>query len=454
MQRNVRLTGRVLYKGDPGYEEARKGFNARFSIYPRVIVYCQNVQDVVHAVKWAREQGLPFRVRCGGHSYEAFSLVSDGLVIDISDMQSVSIDKARGVCVVQAGIHTQSLYEALWKKGVTVPLGTGASIGLAGLTLGGGYSLLSRKMGLTCDNLIGLEMVTATGDIIKANDTTHTDLLWACQGGGGGNFGIVTSMTFRIHPIGDVAIFNLQWNWSDLKPVLELWQTWAPEVDDRLTSALKLPGKNQGNITSSGMFIGLEKELRRLLEPLQSVRPTLKASIKSLSYIEAARQFGGIRVDQRQWAILPRVHRMKFKHSSAYAKQPFNDQAISVLIRQLENAPHTGNLVALDSYGGAINRLAADATAFPHRGSTKFNLQYQAYWADDADEARNLQWIEAFRTAMLPYASGAYQNYCDINIKDWPSAYYGNNIERLKQIKAKYDPENVFRYEQSIPPAR
>lgn len=282
-------------------------------------------------------------------------------MIDVSRMKQVQIDKARGIAVVGAGIRMLPLYEALWKKGVTLPGGTCPYIGVAGLTLGGGFGLLSRRWGLTCDNLVGVEMVGAGGQIIRATERTNADLLWAMQGGGSGSFGIVTSFTFRVHPIGDVAIYRFKWKWGEIQKLFEFWQGWAPELDDRLTSILNLPAKDQAPVSSVGQSIGLEKDLRRLLQPLLGVSTPTEMNIRSTSFIEAARSFAGIRPEEHH--VPP--ERAKFKNSTAYVSHLLEPDAVQVLLRNLDSAPPTGNLVQLDSYGGAINRLPADATAFP-----------------------------------------------------------------------------------------
>ncbi|USG68233.1 FAD-binding oxidoreductase [Brevibacillus ruminantium] len=433
------LTGRVIVEGESGYEEARLDFNARFSKYPKAIVYCMNEQDVVNAVRWARKHEMPFRVRGGGHSYEAFSLVDGGLVIDISMLQHLHIDKEAGTAYVGAGFRVLPLYEALWKQGRTIPSGTCGTTGVSGLTLGGGFGYLSRHFGMTCDNLLAIDMVDWRGRMIRANEKEHSDLLWACRGAGDGSFGVVTAFTFRVNPIGDVAHYSMAWDFSDLHKVVRFWQEWAPHVDDRLTPTLLLPAKNHGDIRSRGVFVGLEKELRQLIRPLQQAVPPKTISIRSASWITVARMFAGTATS-----------RTKFKNSSAYVYEPLSNEALSIFTHHLSETPGTGNLVLFDAYGGAIGRIPPDATAFVHRRAL-FMIQYLSYWEHDRDEAANIRWIEQFRTSMLPFTRGAYRNYCDLLIPDWQTAYFGENIDRLKTVKKKYDPENVFQFEQSIP---
>ncbi|MDQ3814160.1 MAG: FAD-dependent oxidoreductase, partial [Armatimonadota bacterium] len=268
-----KLTGRILYPGDPGWEESRRGFGARFdydAAIPRVIVFCQDAQDVANAVKWARANKVPIRARCGRHNYEGYSsLVKDGIIIDVSEMESVRVSRDATEAVVGAGIDMLQLSELLWDAGVCLPLATGPSVGVAGLTLGGGFGITSRRFGLMCDNLTNVQLVNAQGEIINANKKENPNLFWACQGGGGGNFGIATAFTFKVHKVGVVAAFNISWSWDQFERVVELWQSWAYSVDDNLTSLLSITVNK--TITLLGQYTAEEHELPqvyKLLEPL------------------------------------------------------------------------------------------------------------------------------------------------------------------------------------------
>jgi FAD/FMN-containing dehydrogenase len=433
------LTGHVIVQGSPGYNEARQNYNGRFSKFPIIIVYCRFVQDVVNAILWVRRHQLPFRIRCGGHSYEAFSLVDGGLVIDVSGLLKLRINKEDGTVQAGAGFRLLPLYEMLWNRGVTAPGGTCPTVGVSGVTLGGGYGYLSRLLGMLCDSLLEVEMVTARGKVIRANDSQHSDLLWACRGGGDGSFGVITSLTFRLHPIGNVVRYRMTWDFADLKKVVHYWQAWAPFTDSRLTSSLTLPAENQGDLRSSGVFAGSEQELRQITRALQEAVQPKTVEFHPAAWIDAVHFFAGEPVKQE-----------KFKNSSAYVYEPLPDAALGVLIHNLQDAPGPVNVVSFDAYGGAISRVPAGATAFPHRKAL-FGVQYQSYWFEDAKADENIKWIEQFRTSMLSFTRGAYRDYIDSMITDWPDAYFGENLAGLKAVKQKYDPENLFRFEQSIP---
>ncbi len=432
------LTGRVVLPADPDYDSARLDFNQRFDVSPRAIVYCRSALDVANAVRWARARDVPMSVRSGGHSYEAFSL-GPGLVIDLSDLNGIVVDSARGTVVAQPGIRLLDFYRALWPHGVTVPGGTCAGVGLGGLTLGGGVGFLTRKWGLTSDNLLGLELVDARGNRRAASDAVDADLYWACRGGGG-SFGIVTALTFATHPIGDVAIFELEWPFARAGAVLASWQRLAPLWPDELTASLEINAATSGTVTSEGVWLGSERDLQALLEPLIAAAPPDRADIATMPWLDAAERFSGE-------STLP-----YFKAKSDYAGALLSSAAIDIIVRFLAAAPTPDATLQFQAYGGAVNRIPGVETAFPHRDRL-FSLQYIAHWRDPRDEPACLAWIRDFYAAMRPHVSGdAYSNMCDVDLEDWPRAYYGANFARLVAVKSRYDPEDRFHFAQSIPP--
>jgi FAD/FMN-containing dehydrogenase len=433
------LTGRVIWPQDPAYEEARQSFNARFSRFPSAIVVCDNTNDVRHAVRWARQEGMPLRARSGGHSYEGFSTVDGGLVVDVGGLTGIEVDVSRGEAVIGAGVRLLDCYRRLWEHGVTIPAGTCPSVGIAGLTLGGGIGFLSRQYGLTCDNLLAVELVDANGDVLRASESEHADLFWALRGGGGGNFGIATAFTFRVHPIGDVTICTVTWPWDDVAEVLDAWQRWAPFVDERLTVGFVVPDRSEGVVVASGQFTGSAAELPPLLEPLLRAGTPNTPVIQSVPFLTAVEQFAG-----------PPVTHSTFKNTGAFIYEPWSDEAIATFVEHMRASPTTANVVGFFPWGGAIAAVDPAATAMVHRRAL-LDVQYQAYWHDAADEEADVAWVRAIRTAMLPFTTGDYVNYIDADIADWATAYYGANLARLRQVKAEYDPDDLFNGPQSIP---
>lgn len=437
------LAGTVLVPGSPEYGARAPDYNLRVEVAPAVIALCARDDDVAACVRWAKKHAIPIRMRSGGHSYEGFSL-GRGIVIDVSQMHAVKVYPDTATTGIQAGARLGEVYAALSKHGLALAGGACPSVGIAGLTLGGGYGLLSRKWGLTSDNLISLTMVDAGGRILEANAERRADLFWASRGGGGGNFGVVTALDFRVHPVDKVALYSIEWPAPDARQVLQAWQDWAPFVADDLTCNLSIVA-GADSLKSTGQFVGSKAALRELIKPLASVgSPQVKSW--TTGFMDAARYFGG-----------PEAPKPVFlKGKSDYALRKLSSSAIDTLLSHLQelHGAATG-WIQFDNYGGAVNRVPANATAFVHRAGTLFSAQYNAIWNHAGDAAPPMRWIREFYRAMRPYFSGyCYVNYCDLDLTDWQTAYYGSNFKRLTTIKARYDPGNLFRFPQSIPRSR
>jgi FAD/FMN-containing dehydrogenase len=268
------LTGRIVRTGDAGYTTASACWNLLFSHDPSVIVFAQDTQDVVNALSWARRNDVPVRVRSGGHCLEGWSSVDNGMVIDVSELKSVGIDPASKTATVGAGLNQLEAVTALGTAGFAAPTGTEGSVGLAGATLGGGFGLLTRSFGMACDNLMAAEVVVASrsdgAEAIIVDETNHSDLLWALRGAGNGNFGVVTSLTYRIHALTQAVYITATWSdLADLHKVFEAWQRTAPHVDNRLTSQLEV---HRDEIILIGVLAaGSEAETTQILEPVLAV---------------------------------------------------------------------------------------------------------------------------------------------------------------------------------------
>jgi FAD/FMN-containing dehydrogenase len=459
------LAGDVLTGASAGYEQARLLYSPRFdSIRPQAIVYCETVADVVHTIHWARRYGIHLVVRSGGHSYGGYS-TSPGVVLDVSRLNRVHV--AGRQVTVGAGTLLIDVYSALAAHGSAIPAGSGPSVGIAGLTLGGGHGYASRKLGLTCDTLLGLTIVTAAGDVLRCDRRRHPDLFWACRGGGGGNFGVVTSFTFRTTPVAEVSTYFLEWPWAQARNVVAAWQAFASHAPDalslvcNLTATDRRPGSRL-HVTSAGQFLGSAADLQTALAPLLSVGTPTHVEIKPRTLLEAALHFAGC--DRRTVAQCRRrdkfkqgtVQRETWKAKSDYVKRPLPKTAIDTMVEAMEARQDDATLghgtILLDAYGGAIGRVPKAATAFVHRGAL-FSAQYLAFWpsGDRARATRNLTWMRSFYASLRPYVSGeAYVNYIDPELRGWARAYYGANLPRLRRVKRRYDPANFFRFAQSI----
>jgi FAD/FMN-containing dehydrogenase len=436
---------RIVRPGDPDYDGARAEFNRRFDVYPRAILFACSTDDVVQGVRMARDKGVGLCARAGGHSFEGYSLLEDGWVIDVSQIRHVQVAEDRRSARVGAGVKLGEVYRQLWDAGqLVIPGGTCPSVGLTGLTLGGGFGLLSRRRGLTCDALIEAEMVTAGGEVVRANENQNPDLFWALRGGGGGNFGIVTELIFRVEPIGDVAVASMSWPWEQIRDVTDAWQRWAPAVDRRLVSIIGLVPPAQPLVLFA-FHDGTVDELRALMQPITKVgTPTL--DVQAARWIDLTRGSTG-----RPGVTTPKNGiPTRFKGSSAYLYEPLPSEAIGAIVENLSSAPGTDDILQLDNYGGAVADIAPDATAFFHRGALA-SLQFWAEWREGVENAAHLAWVDRFRRDLLPWTRGAYVNYIDGDIADWPAQYHGTNFDRLRQVKRDWDPDDVFHFPQSIP---
>jgi FAD/FMN-containing dehydrogenase len=453
------VNGAVIDRTSTAYASARVSFNQRFDgVQPLAVLRAAGAADVRQAILWARRHGIRIRARSGGHSYAGYSTVEDGLVIDVSALDGIAVNRPAQRAVIGPGALLIDVYERLANAGATIPAGSCPTVGLGGLALGGGVGFASRKLGTTADNILAVQIVTADGRVLSCDRTKNADLYWACRGGGGGNFGVVTSFRFRIHPVATASHFVLTWPWASMNDVVEAWQRFAPHAPDDLFSICRLAtGGTQPTVQSFGQFFGSETELTQLLAPLRDV-PGGRLTTGTSTYLDLMKRWAGCRTigfDECHLAPQGSLSRNRFAAKSDYVAKPLPAAGISTLRTWLEQRQGKGGGAALlDAYGGAINRVAPGATAFVHRREL-FSIQYYAAIADAADDAAALDWLRGFRAAMRPHASGrAYQNYIDPGLTDWEAAYYGSNYARLRRVKAKYDPDNVFRFRQSIRPQR
>ena len=466
------LSGRLVRPGDGDYGPSHQLFDPSFdAIHPAGIAFCATEDDVQRSVAFARAHGLPFTARCGGHSYAGYS-TCEGLVCDVGPLSGVEVDRGGGTAVVGAGARLIDVYEATGAHGLAIPGGTCASVGISGLALGGGQGVLGRRFGLTSDNVTALRIVTADGAIRTCDARENADLLWASRGGGGGNFGVVTSFTFRAHPIGELTRFSQSFTWAAAGDVIPAWQEWATAGPDVLWSAfhVRAAGTRHG-LSVGGVYAGPEAELRPLLAAFRArigAAARRPANVITASYLDTMRVEAGCSERTFEECHLPTVNprgqlgrRGHVGFSDIYDR-PLSSAGVAALVLAMEARGTDPRLargaggVAFDTLGGAINRVAPDATAFVHRHG-QFIAQCSTHWpnrASDDEIAGNREWLAHLRAAMRPHASGfAYQNYIDRDLRDWQRAYYGENLARLRRIKGRYDPDQLFRFAQSIPPA-
>lgn len=445
MRQKTELTGTVIYPNDPEYRQARRNWNPFTNAFPRVFVFAHDIQDVANAVKWARENDVPIRMRSGRHALARdFNQTNGGIVIDTGLMTRVKVDSSRGIATVQTGIRVGTLVRMLAREGFLAPFGDSSTVGIGGISTGGGITAIQRTAGLISDNILAATIVDANGEILRVSEKENPDLLWAIRGGGGGNFGIITSYTFVIRPAPtQVGIFRITWPWEQLDEVIDAWQRWAPFVDVRLGTILEAYSKTNGLLRSQGIFLGNASELKQLIKPLIKAGYPSTVMVDEVSLLEA--------IDF--WAPEEPLFDTQYTTwSSAWAVRIMPEAGIKAIRRFLEEATgDESNFFFLNS-GGAMNRVDPKDTAFFWR-NTKYYVEWDASWTEKSETLENLELVEKTRMRLQPYVTGSYVNVPDLNIKDYGHEYYGGNFARLRRIKAKYDPENVFCFVQSIPPA-
>ena len=435
----------IILPKDPNYDSYQFSYNMRTVLPTQIRVLCQNTNAILACLKWAKENQVPFAIRCGGHSYEGFSQ-STGLVIDLRLMKNISIDVATNTIEVEAGVQLGQIYAALSEHELAIPAGSCPTVGIVGHVTGGGYGLLGRKLGLACDSLLSCEVITADGNTITASANQNADLFWALRGAGNGQLGIITKLKFQAYKIPEVQVFSMGWLLPKNKAlrVAKAWQAWAPQTTNDITCIFKISKHPSGNINlrcvgqSTGSMKTLLAELKYLSQ-IETPTSELKASTKT--FMEAVGHFsGGFEYEA-----------VNMKAKSDYVTTPITDAGLLTLMTELEKLPAGAIAVIMDAYGGQMSNIPSTAMAFSHRKGTLCSIQYYSQWSKASDNEKRLQYIRDLYQAMRPFVSGsAYVNYCDMDLKNYGKAYWGDNYETLKSIKQKYDPKNLFKHRQGL----
>ena len=436
------LHGEVLQAHHPGYDRARILFNAMIDKRPALIVRCQDREDVGRSLEFARRHDLLVAVRGGGHNVAGKALCDNGIVIDLSSLKGIDVDPARRTVRAAPGLTWGEFDRATQEHGLATTGGFISTTGIAGLTLGGGLGWLMRKHGLSCDNLRAVEIITADGQVRTADATQLPDLFWAVRGGGG-NFGIVTSFEYRLHPVGQllagVVFFPLEQAEGALRFYRDMMST-AP--DELMAYAVFLTSPEGAQMFAvPACYVGDPAAGERALRPLRSHPGVAADSVRPMSYLEVQSMFD---------AAFP-AGRLNYWKSSFL--QDLSDEAIATLIAFFRTVPSPFSAVAIEPFGGAVARVAIDETAFPHRRS-RFSLVIVSMWTDPAESAANQRWTRELWSAMQPFSTEAvYVNYLDTDDADRVhGAYDAATYERLRRVKERYDPKNFFRMNQNIAP--
>jgi FAD/FMN-containing dehydrogenase len=446
------MTGDVIVPGDPGYDAARAVHNGMIDRHPALIARCTTVADVRAALEAGRRDGLAVAVRGGGHNGPGFGTVEGGIVIDLSQMRAVDVDPDRRIARVQGGATWAVVDAATHAHGLATPSGIISSTGVGGLTLGGGHGYLSRKHGLTIDNLLEAEVVLADGTVVTASEEEHPDLFWAIRGGGG-NFGIVTSFTFRLHPVTNVVCGPTAWPVSAAKDVLTWYRDFLPAQDDDLYGFFAVMTVPPAPTFPEAFhlhkacaivwcYAGDPADAAEALAPVRELEPAFDG-VGEAPYPALQSAFDGLYPPGYQW-----YWRGDFFRS-------VSDGAVDAHAKFAEALPTMHSTMHLYPVDGAVNRVGTEDTAFAYRDAT-FSQVIVGVDPDPANASTIKQWAVDYWEATHPFsAGGAYQNFMmDDEGQARVKATYGANYQRLTEVKAVYDPQNVFHINQNILPAR
>jgi FAD/FMN-containing dehydrogenase len=436
----AKLPGGLVLPGDPGYDAARLPYNPLYDgQHAAAVANCTRAEDVQACVDVARAARIPIAARSGGHSYAGYSAPDGGLIVDLARMAAVDV-RADGTAEIGAGAKLINVYAGLAKANRALPAGSCPTVGVAGLTLGGGIGVLARKFGLTCDRLTSARVITADGRLLTASADAEPDLFWALRGGGGGNFGIVTSFTFVTEPAPDVTVFALTFPAGAAADLFGAWQDWVAGAPDELWSLCGITAGRPPTARISGCFVGSAAGLNALLDRLR-VRPASR-SVQPKGFLDAMRYFAGC--SQRTVEACGQPNREGF-----VATGHMLPRAVDAVRFVSTVDGRSGMDLLIDSWGGAISRIAPTATAVPHRGALA-SVQIYAF-ASAANRDAVTKSVAEVRDAIGALAGPAgYVNYIDPNMPNWPVAYYGDNLSRLKDVAHKYDPDAVFAFAQSV----
>jgi FAD/FMN-containing dehydrogenase len=445
------VRGPVITPDDPDYDDARRVYNAMIDRRPRVIVRPANTGDVMTAVRFAQDNGLPVATRGGSHSVPGFGTADDAVVVDLSLRRSVRVDPHTHTARAEGGATWGDFNAATHAYGLATTGGFVSTTGIGGLTLGGGIGYLARSLGLSCDNLISADVVTADGAVHLASEKENDDLFWAIRGGGG-NFGVVTSFEYQLHPLKDIYGGPMFYELEHARTVLEFFRDYIKDAPEEMGGfpAFQMapplpfiPEDRHGDtfIAIVGCWAGSVDDGERMFRAFHDVAPVVAEHVGPMPYPALNSAFDALAPPglQHYW-------------KATFARE-LTDEAIAAHLEHGSRVPTVNTAVHLYPINGACHRVTPDATAFPYRDAT-FATVLAGIWPDPADNEENIAWVRGYHDATAPYSEeGAYVNFRSEDDSDRVRANYRQNYDRLASIKRQYDPGNLFRINQNIEPA-
>lgn len=433
------LTGEVITSKDKNYNKLRRDFNLCYNYYPKYIVYPSETKDIINAINYSRKNNINIRIRNGGHNYESFSVANDSMVIDVSNLVDFNIDEENNTVTIGAGLRLGDLYKKLAKYNYAFVGGSCLTVGVTGLTLGGGVGYLQRAYGLSCDNLLEIELVDCFGKVVISNLENNNRLFSALRGAGGNNFGVVTILKFKIYPIDFVISISVKWPKENRYEVINKFQQIAENLDNRITIKLVITAND---ITLSGLGITTLDEVINELNDILTVENEEEFNIEEISFLDFVVKNGG---DIKTGA--------PFKTTGKVIYKPLSYEACNLIFHHLDKLHHNkiDTNVGLLLLGGKVKDNDFIDDGFAHRKAL-FIFQIDSKWSENSNEQdkKNIGLVNKFSEDMNEYTNGGYVNYCDINVENYLEYYYGEKYLKLKEIKEIYNPTKLFDFQQGL----
>lgn len=436
------LRGELLRPDDKGYDDARSIWNAMFDKRPALIVQCAGVSDIISSVNFARTDSIPVAVRGGGHNVSGSGACDGGLMLDMSRLKSVRVDPVSRTARAEPGLTWGEFDRETQAFGLATTGGICSETGIAGATLGGGWGWLMRKHGLAVDNVMSVDVVSADGQLRTASATENADLFFGVRGAHS-NFGVVTSLEYRLHPVGPTVLAGMVLHPLEKgREVLQFYREYTSQAPDEMSAWAALLTSPDGHpiVAILGCYIGPSAVGEKVVRPLRDFGPPMADMIQPMPYVKS------------QSLINESFPRGRFNYWKSNLLRALDDDAIETLVRGFREVTSPYSSVLIEQFGGAVSRVGADETAFNHRAAP-YDLAIMPQWSAPAESEKHIRWADELWRAMQPFSSGGvYVNYLGNEGEERVKAAYGTNYERLVTLKNKYDPMNLFCFNQNIKP--
>lgn len=440
------LTCEIIGRDSFQYEEGRKFWNRAIESYPLCIINCENKEDVIRAIKWCKKNSISFRIRSGRHHYEGYSSGNDVAVIDIRKINNIEFNEKEKTVTIGGGVRNEEIYEKLCTLGYPFPGGGCPTVGVSGLILGGGWGYSSRYFGLACDSLLEVELIDYNGDTVIANKDENADLFWACRGAGGGNFGVVTSLKLSVkEKVEDVTLINIDFPYSDvvvIQNLVKAWQEIFNEADRRFNGKLSLYNdvKKGLGVKLTALYYGDSLEANKIISPLKLISTKITCNMEQVSLFKAHEK---IQYSHPEYE--------KYKSSGCFVYKEYTLDEINKMIKCVSEMARGAYYCAITFYGmgGAVSDISPEETSFYYR-KAKFIMGFQTVWEDNKYKEGNIKWFNERFKVVRDLTEGAYVCFPNGDLEEYEREYYGKNIKKIIIVKEKYDPNNIFTFQQGI----